>query len=63
MTSRQLFWIGVDRSRNDRGVGNALLDFVEEHVARADGRGYTIRSVAPDHHGEGENELTFAKNL
>ncbi len=63
MTSRQLFWIGADRSRHGKGVGNALLDFVEEHVARADGRGHTIRFVAPDRYGEGENKLTFPKNL
>ena len=40
----QLWWIGVDPARHGQGIGDDLLRFVEDHVARAGGRVLTIET-------------------
>ena len=40
----QLWWIGVTPARHGQGIGDDLLRFVEEHVARAGGRALTIET-------------------
>jgi GNAT superfamily N-acetyltransferase/catechol 2,3-dioxygenase-like lactoylglutathione lyase family enzyme len=40
----QLWWIGVDPARQGQGIGDDLLRFVEQHVARAGGRVLTTET-------------------
>jgi ribosomal protein S18 acetylase RimI-like enzyme len=81
----ELYWIGVAPVRHGQGIGDALMRFVERHVAAAGGTvltietsslpalerarrfyrrgGYAVRSVSPNHYGDGDDRVTFVKTL